>query len=68
MLLKLLSPASVLAGVIAAALALAVLWPVDKYGTGVAGMAFAVGAGLFELIRRLRSPAAPTTRTQPDGK
>ena len=62
MLLKLLSPISVLAGLIAAAVALAVLWPVDEYGTGVAVMAFALGAGLFEVIRRMKgSPAPPPT-------
>lgn len=68
MLLKLLSPASVLAGLIAAALALSALWPVDDYGTAVALMAFAVGAGLFELIRRLRAPTAPTSSSQSEGK
>jgi hypothetical protein len=56
MLLKLLSPVSVLTGVLSAAVALAVLWPVDRYGAPLALMAFAIGSGLMELFRRLRTP------------
>lgn len=70
MLLKLLSPISVLAGLVTAVIAIAVLWPVDEYGTPVALMAFALGAGIWELVRRIRAPAAaaPAVRKPKTGE
>ena len=53
MLLKLLSPISVLAGVVLALGAFVYLSPLNGHGTTVVLFAFCVGAGFCELVTRL---------------
>jgi hypothetical protein len=61
---KELSPVSIAVGVFFGLAALALLWPVDGYGTGVLLLAFCIGAGGWELFRRMRpqKPAPPAPR------
>ena len=56
MLWKHLSPVSILVGVVFSVVALVVLWPVDDYATAVLLLAFGLGAGGWEIIRRIRKP------------
>lgn len=53
MLLKELSPVSILVGVLFALASVALLWPVDRYGTAILVLAFCIGAGAWELFRRM---------------
>lgn len=53
MFLKLLSPASILAGTVMAIAVVALLWPVGAYGPPIALIAFCFGSGGWELGRRL---------------
>jgi hypothetical protein len=67
MLLGLLSPVSAFAGVATAVCAVIFLWPLNGFGAAVAMMAFAIGAGLAELMRRLSGVSAkPPTAHRAD--
>jgi hypothetical protein len=66
MFLKFLSPVSILVGIVVAVAVLIYLSPLDGHGAPVALLAFCVGAGACELIRRIvrpqSVPAAQTTK------
>lgn len=67
MLWKVLSPSSILIGVVVAAGVLAVLWPLDQYLAPVALLAFATVSGLCELVRRLWSSTTVSSNTHKPG-
>ena len=71
-ILKLMSPISVLIGLVGAGLALALMWPFEpKVGVTIGAFAFVLTAGIAELVRRMvvkrAAPAAPAKDT-PDGR
>jgi len=68
MLFNLLSPVAVLFGIVLAAVTVIFLWPVGEYGVPIALMAFAVGAGLTEIIRRLTHSGAAKPEPIEPGK
>jgi hypothetical protein len=54
---KLFSAKSIAIGLVVAIGLIAFLWPVNAFGTPIAIMGFCIGAGVSELVRRIRGGA-----------